>query len=482
MSVRRTLAGVRFERFCEAFLRHSKGEWAGQPVLLEPWQAEITDEVFRTVDGKRVHREALIGLPRKNGKSTLSAAIALYMLIADGEPGAEVYSAASSKDQARIVFDQAREMVLASPALLQHCEVQRNAIKVRGGGVYKVIAADAPRQHGLNPSCVVIDELHAHEDGGELYYALRTALGARRQPLVVSITTAGYDMDTICGEVYDRGRRGERGFYFKWLEVSDARLDDRTAWKEANPASWISVDTLEDDSHTLPRAVFERLHLNRWTGAEELWLPHGAWDGCKSSAKLKRGEEVYVGVDLGLKHDTAAVAWVAPRAPRKYVCRAQVWGLWPDTSKPEPPAHDVIREERLPLKLVKEYVQELARTYDVREIAYDPYRFEAIAQDLGDEGLWVVEFMQTDNRMVPASSGLYQAIMEQQLQHSGDPVLAEHVKNVAAVHTQSGWRIHKKKAKRPMDAAVALAMAVARAQANETPEAQADRKMFEPLA
>ena len=147
--------------------------------MLERWQQELVDELLREVNGRQVYREALVGVPRKNGKSTLASALALWFLVVEGaqrEGGAEVYSAAAAKDQARIVFSQAKEMVENSPRLSESCRVFRDAITVREtGAVYRVLSSDAPKQHGLNRSAVVVDELHAHRDDGELYYALRTA-------------------------------------------------------------------------------------------------------------------------------------------------------------------------------------------------------------------------------------------------------------------------------------------------------------------
>jgi phage terminase large subunit-like protein len=198
-------------QFAQEWIVQTKGRWAGNPLVLEPWQRSFMDELFLVYDdGERVYREALLGIARKNGKSTISAAIALYMLLASGEQGPEVYVAAGSKDQARIVFDQAREFVVASPRLSDWLQVQKNAIICKANnGVFRVLAAEAGTNYGLNPSGVVIDELHVHEDP-ELYYSLTTGQLARESPLVVSITTAGWDRDTICYQLYERGQELER--------------------------------------------------------------------------------------------------------------------------------------------------------------------------------------------------------------------------------------------------------------------------------
>jgi phage terminase large subunit-like protein len=197
------------ERHCV----HVKGSWAGQPLALQPWQRALVRELFGTLrpDGRRQYTKALIGISRKNGKSLLGAALALRLLFRDGEPGAEILSAAADRDQAAIVFEMARGMVEASPAMSKIATVYRRSIVVpRTGSVYKVISAEAYSKHGMNPHGIIFDELHAQPDR-ELYDVLTTGQGARRQPLTIAITTAGFDRESICYELYDYGRKIEAG-------------------------------------------------------------------------------------------------------------------------------------------------------------------------------------------------------------------------------------------------------------------------------
>ena len=187
---------------------HTKGEWAGQPLRLRPWEVEIVEGIFGPADrsGNRHVRTAFVGVPRKNGKSTFGAALALYLLIGDGEPGAEVYSVATDREQARIVFGIACDMVRAGP-LSKYAVVRRNWIECpRRQSIYRVLSADAPTKHGLNPHGVIFDELHA-QPNRELWDVLTSGQAARRQPLTVAITTAGYDRESICWEQYDYGRK-----------------------------------------------------------------------------------------------------------------------------------------------------------------------------------------------------------------------------------------------------------------------------------
>lgn len=192
--------------FFELYLRHSKGEWAGQPFKLLPWQA---DEIIRPLfgwkrpDGTRKYRRAYIEVPRKNGKSTLMAGLGLYLLTADREGGAEIYSAASDKDQARIVFAEAQLMVEQSPQLSQLCQTWKTSIaSPRSNSSYKVLSSDVKSKHGFNAHGILFDELHA-QPNRDLWDVLTTSTGARRQPLIIAITTAGYDKNSICWEQHD---------------------------------------------------------------------------------------------------------------------------------------------------------------------------------------------------------------------------------------------------------------------------------------
>lgn len=474
--------GRQFARFCRAFLRQSKGRWSGLPLELEPWQYRIIatmlvrerTSVFDEIAGveqivnRRRYTEALLGLPRKNGKSTISSAIALFFLIFEGtlhDAGAEVYAAAASKDQAKIVFSEAKRMVLSSPHLKDACQVYRDAIVVKDtGAIFRVLSADGRLQHGLNPSCVIIDELHAHRDP-ELYYALRTGSGAREEPLIISITTAGHDLGTVCGELYLRGVKGEDPrLFFHWLGVADDETDDPDAWAAANPASWITRQWLVEQSRSIPQAVFHRLHLNRWTRAEELWLPKGAWLACEDDeVRLHDGDVVDLGVDMGRKHDTAAVAIVGPvdEASGMRPVEGMTWGAWPDPSKPPPNAHEAISGDRVSFDLVEDFIRDCARRFVVRTVAFDPWRFDRSAETLMNEGIDMLEFPQSNERMAPASQGLFDAVVETRLAHDGDKVIGGQMEAATAKQVgRESWRLDKTQAAEPMDFSIALAIAL----------------------
>lgn len=539
--------GARVALFLAKFCRQTKGRWAGKPLIAEAFQLEILSSLFATgplltdaIDPRtdkavlkagaasptlrltprelldprlwfpkvdewvkgmpslvvmRVYVEALIGLARKNGKSTLSSGIALYLLVGDNEPGAEIYSAAASKDQAKIVFEQAKKMVEMSPRLLDYCKVYKNEIVVAStDSFYKVIAADAPTQEGLNPHGVVIDELHAHKTR-ELYDTLTTAQAAREQPLVVSITTAGQDLrNSICGEQYTRGagtnpkvREGkvvprsdkERSFLFVWYSVPRTKRKDRTAWRAANPARHVTIEYLERQAAKPgPAAIFERYHLNLWTRGDGSWLKPGAWGACENRQAInaiRDGDECYVGVDLGVKRDTAAVAMDFPLIVETskgeellHRVRGYVWGVHADPRNPPPPAHDLTVGEHAELEVsrLEAFIDELAELYLVREVVFDPWGFLVPAQNLSNRGITTVEFPQTNDRMCPASDALAAAIKFKHLAHNGDDVLAAHVEAAQSKDVGRSWRLTKdpKLIVNPNDFAIALALAVYRAQ------------------
>ena len=266
--------------------------------------------------------------PRKNGKSTLSAGIALYLLVADGEQGAEIYSAATTRDQARIVFDEAKRMVGSSPALKRRVQVLINNLNVEASASrFMPLSSDASSMDGLNVHGAIIDELHAHKTR-HVVDVLETATGARRQPLLFEITTAGYDRHSICFEHHDYAIKLLEGAlqddsWFAFIAAADEGDDwtDPQVWRKANPSFGLSVK--EDDlarkaekAIALPGAqnAFRRMHLNEWTEQAERWIDLAAWDACAGPVDLEqlRGRTCFGGLDLSTTTDVTALAWVFP--------------------------------------------------------------------------------------------------------------------------------------------------------------------------
>jgi phage terminase large subunit-like protein len=485
--------GLRLAHFSRSLLRGTVGQHAGEPFELEPWQVLIASELLSgRLDGRPRYGEALIGLPRGNGKTGFGAVLAWEGLLVEGivDPGAEIYCAASTRDQARILFNDVRRMREASPLLMDWTRAYRDAIEVpETGAILRVLAGDRAGEaaHGLRPSRTLVDEVHAHRDP-ELYYALRTASHKRPGSLLAGISTAGHDLESLCGELYRKGREGnDPRFFFLWLGLTDEEVEEigrhperaGQVAKRVNPASFVTAEALQGLYRGVPFGVFLRLHGNRWTQAENLWLPAGAWDACRGDVAIRDGDPVWMAVDPGFTHDTCGTVEVAPVYDRddgqpSFHVRARAFGVRPDPKSPPPPVHDILDGDEVDYDVVESHVRDVARRQRLRAAAYDPFRFWRSAQILGNEGLPMVEFPQTNERMCPASQTLFDLIVERRIVHDGDPHLAAQIGNATARDTGRGWRLDKKPNRRgerdrrdrpPMDLAVALAMGVSLAAA-----------------
>ncbi len=477
--------GAHVAAFAAEYCRHTKGRWAGEPVVFEPWQQEFVDEAFRLDStGRRVYQNVLLGIPRKNGKSTLAAAIALYMAGADGEAGAEVVLAAGSRDQAAMVFDQARAFVDTNPELGAFFDAQRFVINGPAGSQIKRIAADGRLAHGMSPSCVCIDETHSlmTPRQEEMWNALTTGSGAREQPLIMSITTAGYDKATVLGRLFDAGLRmanverrpgltisrdESSGFLMWWYGLDDSDdIEDEVAWQLCNPASWITPEVLRQqaESPTVSDLVFRRLHLNMWTKTRDAWLPAGLWESLASDAAIPPGGEIVVGVDVGLVHDSTAVAIAHKQEDGKIVVRARVWAARDDAV-----AHVILPGGRVDLEVIEDYIRDLGEKYTIDHIAYDPRFFERSASMLAGEGFVVAPVDQSSRRMLEAYAEFHLACSEHRVTHDSDRVLTTHVEATMATMCERGWKISRQRLQR-IDACVATAMAVWRAGLGSTAE------------
>lgn len=326
------------------FLHHSKGEWGGQVFVLAPWQVFILVNLFgwKNADGYRRYREGYIEIARKNGKSTLLAGIGLYMLFADDEPGAEVYCAATKKDQAKIVFDEAVKMRKASELLASRIGAFRNNLHVLSThSKFEPLSAEDDKQDGLNTHCAVIDELHAHPTRG-LYDVLYESTASRRQPLIFSITTAGYNRQGICYKTREYGERTlvgaisaqESDHFFCYIACidEDDNWEDEKVWMKANPNLGISVKpeklrVAASKAKEDPTALnsFLRKHLNVWTNQDVKWMPPDKWAACNAIGPLisprttrvlalqkLAGRECYGGLDISSKIDLAAFVLIFP--------------------------------------------------------------------------------------------------------------------------------------------------------------------------
>jgi phage terminase large subunit-like protein len=479
--------------FFERVLRHSMGEWAGQPFILQPWQRQLVRDVFgwKRPDGTRRYRKVYLEIPRKNGKSTLAAGLALYLLFADGEPGAQVFAAAVDREQASIVFDEARRMVMQSPLLSSQAEVYKGSIIVPStDSVFKVLSADAFSQHGLNAHAVIFDELHA-QPGRELFDTLWTAQGARRQPLFVMITTAGYDRESVCWEQHEYARQVRDGIiddpeWYVAIYAADEH-DDWTSpetWRKANPNLGVTVklDYLAAEAKRAEQVpayqnTFRRLHLNQWTQQESRWLDIRAWDACSGPVDPALGAECYAGLDLASTSDIAALVLVFPqRDPEHYYFLPRFYI----------PAENIVeraRRDRVPYDawmrdgllvatpgnvvdydyIVRDIV-ELGKRYRIKEIAYDRWGAFQISQQLAREGFAVVEFGQGFASMSAPTKELLRLVMDRRISHGGNPILRWMADNVVVSTDPAGnAKPNKQKSRDKIDGIVAGIMALDRA-------------------
>lgn len=450
-----------------------------------PWQRRLIYELFEIgEDDLRRYRWALVGIPKKNGKTELAAALALFLLIGDHEPSPLVVCAAASEDQADLVFGAAKTMCEMSPTLSQVTERYSSEILVPSlpGAKLRRVAAAAGTNDGQNIHAVICDELHEWQGtkGENVWKVLTNGTGARRQPLVFQITTAGYDVEgTVCGQQYTYGKQVRAGevddprYYFHWIEApagSDYR--DPAVWAACNPSYGVTVhQAFFEDQLKKGESNFRRYYQNQWVASEELWLPFGAWDACHApDLELDPSLPAYVGTDVSNKKDATAVV-VAQKIGERIVLRARTW------ANPYPEKHALHDGWRVNNEWIKEHLRALFAEFPVPAsqidgevmrgpaFYYDPWNFRESADQLALEGLNMVEYSQTHQRMVPASLALYEAIVKKRAAHDGDPTLKTHIENVTADQTPRGARISKPKgSKRHIDAAVAAAIAVEAAQ------------------
>jgi len=491
--------------FFEKLLFHVKGEWAGEPFILQDWQKkEIIEPLFgwkRESDGTRKYRTAYIEIPRKNGKSTLAAGIALYLEFADGEHGAEVYSAAADKDQAKIVHELAKEMVEKSKPLAKRSKIWKNSIVVEGTkSTYRVLSADAFTKHGLNAHGVVVDELHV-QPNRELVDVLVTSTGARRQPMVVLITTAGFDRESICWEYHEYARQVQEKIiddptFFSYIVAADQEDDwlDEQVWRKANPGLGVSVKidylrTQAKKAEHVPayQNTFRRLHLNQWTAQESRWLDLHEWDACNFPVdpKLLEGSTCYAGLDLANTSDIASL--VLNFSAEQGEAERHYW--LPFFWIPKDNMIERVRKDRVPYDawvrdgliiategnvidydFILSEIERLGEIYNIKEIAFDRWGAFQISSQLEGMGFTMVGFGQGYKSMSPPMTSLLRLVLDRKLSHGGNPVLRWMADNLVVDQDPAGnVKPNKNKSREKIDGIVAGLMALDRAIRHEGP-------------
>lgn len=500
------MSAERAERACSfiELLAHYKGKWAGQHVRLEAWQVFIIASLFGWVHrdtGLRRFRTGYVECPRKNGKSLFAAAITLYMLTADREAGAECYSAATTRDQAKIVFHAAQQMARKSVALREHygLEVGAHNINVRRtASKCEPLSAEGNSLDGLNIHFAAVDELHAHRTRA-VYDVLETATGARTQSLLLSITTAGsnragvcYEQRTYLTKLLDRVAADET--YFGVIYTCDEGDDPQaeTTWAKANPNYGVSV--FPDDMARLARKAAEMpsalnnfltKRLNVWVNADVAWMDMAAWERCGDAALSPddfEGEPCVVAYDLASKKDMAVSALLFEREIegvrhyyafcRYYLPEAAVEGAgnsqysgWERDGRLCVTAGNVTD-----FRVIEDDLKALVSHYEIREVPYDPFQATEFSTRMAAEGLPMVEMRPTVLNFSEPMKQLEALVLSGRFHHDGDPVLAWMVSNVVCHHdAKDNIYPRKERPENKIDGVVALLMALGRMLAQAGP-------------
>jgi phage terminase large subunit-like protein len=448
----------------------------GERLILRDWQRELIRHIYaEDSNGGFKHRVALVGLPRKNGKSALASTLALADLYLLGGRGCEVYSVAAEKEQARIVFKDAQRIIEAHEDLSKLAKLYRDAIEIpTTGSVYRVLSAEAYSKEGLSPTSVWADELHAHPTR-ELFDVMSLAMGARgNKAHMVAITTAGVradqtGKDSIAYTEFQRGQRISRGedsdpaFFMAWWSASD-EADHRKpeTWAIANPGlgDICAVEDFESAVRRTPEPEFRTKRMNQWVSSINSWLPAGAWDSCRDEFEIKPDDEIVLGFDGSFSGDASVIVGATIPKDDEPVRVFMVKAWEKDLN-----IHD--DDWRVDIAEVEDTIRAFCQSHpNVREIACDPFRWQRSMQALEEAGLPIVEWPSTSPaRMVPACAKFYDAVMDGKLKHDGDGTLARHLDNAAVKIDRLGPRIVKENRNSPrkIDAAVAAVIAVDRA-------------------
>lgn len=450
-------AAERVRDFFRNFLVHSKGQkFAGQPFELLDWQYnDVIAPLFgwKRADGTRRYRRAYVEIPKKNGKSTLAAGISLYLLVADREPGAHVFSCASDRDQASLVYDEAANMVEASPDLLEVLKVRRSTKVIlfpQMRSKYEAISSDADSSEGKDAHGLICDELHVWR-GRQFYDSLRYAGRARAQPLLFMITTAGDDLTTVCYEEHEQSQRILKGevfqdSYFAYIRAADPKDDwkDPDTWAKANPSLGITInkeafaeDVLDAQGTPTKENAFKRYSLNMWIGASDAWLSMDDWKACMADdvdEEMLAGCEAWGGMDLSRKRDLSAVVWLIPYddylylLPRIYIPALLAkkkeeidkvpYRAWIEAGHIIATEGNVIDYAHIRRDVVAD-----AARFQVVELGYDPYNAEHLCnQQLTlEDGIETIEVPQTMPAMGPPSAEFERLLKEGRFRFANNP-------------------------------------------------------------
>lgn len=477
---RAIMAGYRFNRrradyvceFFETFLRHTRNVGvdaagcavvsAGEPFRLLPWQRDyVIGPLYgwEKPNGLRRFGQAYVSVAKKNGKSTLTSGLVLYHLLADGELSPEVYAAACEREQASIIYRHAAGMVQLSRPLMKALDVldSQKVIRSVKGGFFKALSAESGSKEGLDWSCLIFDELHRQKTD-DLWNTLKFGGRARRQPLLVVITTAGDNQGGICYQLYRYAQNVMSGdvedlhFYGYVAEApADCALDDPDAIRAANPSVGVTLDldSLMNEAqaakaNSRDESTFRRYTLNQWTNVAGGWLSMDDWDACggvEVDWDRLRGQEVYVGVDLSSKLDMTCVVAVAPHGdgyavrptffcPRERAGEMARKGIMSYSGWAQRGWLQLTEGNVVDYNAVLKEVFRIADEYEVVSVAVDPWNAGDIMNRMTDHGLQVVEIPQTVKRLSDPAKWFEALVVDKRIYHNQHPILRWNAGNV----------------------------------------------------
>lgn len=487
--------GDRAVRWIETFCRHRKGEWAGKPLKLAPWQRRIIRQLFGWfgVDGFRKHRVAWIEVPRKNGKSTLASAIALFLLVGDREPAAEIYSIAGSEKQAKLVYDDAVSMVGGHHKLSAVIEATKRGM-VHGASDSSFKPLGKGNQHGLNPHGVIGDEVHEWK-GRDQYEAMTTAQGTRRQPLSVFITTAGHDLASLCGELHLNALQVRQGLLYRpdlyvriFAAAANDNWEDEATWAKANPGLKHGAPKLSALRNAYREAKqskahensFKRLHLNIWTDAVTAWISRENWDDRARVIdwSLLKGARCYAGLDLAKVQDLSALALLFPpdnpAVPGKWVLAMKYW--CPADNIRERTKSDGVNYqawadmglitatpgEVTDFDWIEADINALRDVFRIEGLGFDPWNTQQMVQHFIDDGLPCAEVRQNFMTLGPPSAEFERLVIGDEIVHGGHAIMNWNVANTYVESDSGGnYKPNKAKSVRRIDGVAAALNALA---------------------
>lgn len=468
-------------------LKHFKGEFAGRPIDLEPWQIFIVANVFgwkKKATGKRRYTYADVFVPRKNGKTTFAAVLALYCMMLDGESGAEVYAAAVDREQARICFEASKELISVSMFSRLVKTYTSSLVYQKTASSYKPLSKETKNKDGLNPSCAVCDERHAWQTN-EIFEVLKTGIGARSQPLIFSISTAGNDTSLpyfsdikFLKEVMLGIKEKDNHFIMLYTPDDEDAWDDPMTWHKVNPNYGVSLSPTYMENEYLEAkqkggtvlAAFCTKNLNKWVDAPTVWI---ADDTVKENnhdldESQLLGEECYVGIDIASKTDLTCASFYFPKYKAfKYlfiIPEAKVIELedrvdyrrWAEQGWVTVAPGKVIDEEwyleRLKIELDK---------YNIKCIAYDPWGMWNMIQKFGRYTEVLLEYQQSIRYMSVPTKWFESAVLKSELNFMYNPILRWNMQNVV-IYTDpnANIKLDKARSRNKIDGVVATVNAI----------------------